>query len=400
MALTLFAVQNAKPKEKPYKLSDGEGLHLLVQTNGSKLWRFRYQFGGKEKMLSLGTFPEISLASAREKRIEARSLVAAGTDPSQQRKADKLASEVSAANTFGVIAEEYLQSLRDKGRAEITVEKNAWLLRELAKPLTDRPITEITPAEILAVLKGIEKTGRRETAGRLRRAIGSVFRFAIANLKATTDPTYPLRGALLPPIVKNRAAITDERKLGALMVGIDEYDGYASVRNSLLFVALTMARPGEVRLMKRSEVNWLKATWSIPAERMKMRRPHDVPLSRQALEVLREIWGASEEDGLVFPSIRSAHRPLSDMAMNAALRRMGIGQEEHCAHGFRSSASTILRERGYQDHVIETALAHLDPNEVRRAYNRAKYWPERVKMLQDWADFLDSFRRDATTRVA
>jgi integrase len=304
MALTLFAIQNAKPKEKPYKLSDGEGLHLLVQPNGSKLWRFRYQFALKEKMLSLGTFPEVSLASARTKRNEAH---------------------------------------------------------------------------------------------RLRGTIGSVYRFAIANLKVENDPTYPLRGALLQPNVRHRPGIIDEVRLGELLRSIDAYEGRSPVvRAALQFEALTFCRPVEARLMRKSEVNWLKTTWVIPAERMKMRRPFQVWLSRQALEILRSVWEMPSE--LVFPSMYSLRKPMSDNTLNSALRKMGYSGNEHVAHGFRTSASTILNERGYSPDVIEVALAHQDEDEVRRAYNRAEYWPERMKMLQDWADLLDQFRQQAAAR--
>lgn len=396
MALTLFSIQNAEPREKQYKLSDGNGLHLLVQPGGSKLWLFRYRFAGKENMLSLGSFPDVSLASARQKRDDARRLLADGNDPSRKRKDDKLAAAVAAANTFGVVASEYLAKLKEEGAAESTLEKNRWLLEDLAAPLAARPITEIKPAEILDLLKRIEKTGRRETARRLRGTIGSVYRFAIANLKAETDPTYALRRALLKPNVQHRPAITDERHLGALMHSIDEYDGWPTLRAALLLSALTMCRPIEVRLMRKKEIIWPKATWEIPADRMKMRRPHDVPLSRQALAVLREVWDLFPESDLVLPSIRSFRRPLSENAMNSALRRMGYDKTEHTAHGFRASASTILNGRRIADaEVIEVALAHLDEDEVRRAYNRAKFWPERVKLLQDWADLLDQFRQDS-----
>lgn len=394
MALTLFSIQNAKPREKPYKLSDGDGLHLLVTENG-KQWRFRYRFAGKENMLALGPFPAISLASARQKRDDARRLIADGKDPSQQKKLDRIAAQTAAANTFGAIAEEYLAKLKDEGKAQSTLDKNRWLLADLAASLSQRPITEISPAEILLVLKRVEKTGRRHTARRLRGTIGSIYRYAIANLKAETDPTYTLRGALLQPIVQHRAAITDEQQLGALMRSIDDYDGWPTLRAALLLMALTMARPGELRLMRRSEINWANATWRIPAERMKMRRPHDIPLSRQALAALREIWDVSQGE-LVLPSIRSNAKPLSDNAMNSALRRMGFAKDEMTAHGFRSTASTILNERGHNPDVIETALAHQGDDEVRAAYNRAKFWLQRVKLLQDWADLLDQFRKQSS----
>jgi integrase len=400
MVLTVFAIEKAKPREKPYKLSDGGGLSLLVEPNGSKLWRFRYRFGGKENMLAFGPFPAVTLASARHKRDAARRLIVEGIDPSQQRKDQKAANAEAGKNTFGVIAAEYLAKLKAEGSAESTLSKNKWLLKDLASPLAARPITEIKPAEILDLLRRIEKTGRRDTARRLRGTIGSVYRYAIATLRAENDPTYALRGALLQPIVQHRAAITDERELGALMRCIDEYDGWPTLRAALLFLALTMTRPGDVRHMRRTEVNFPKATWSIPAERMKMRRPHDVPLSRQALQVLREIWDVSEHE-LVFPSVRSLKKPLSENAMNSALRRMGYDKTEATAHGFRSSASTILNERGFNADVIEAALAHEDEDDVRRAYNRSRYWPQRVELMQAWADLLDRFREESkTSRVA
>ena len=390
--LKLFEIQKARPKDKPYKLSDGAGLHLLVETKGRKLWRFRYHFDSKEKMISFGSFPEVSLADARGKRDEARKLLEAGTDPSRKKQLDKIASATAARNTFGAIAEEHLQNLQDGGAAETTMIKNRWYLQKLAAPLTNLAITEITSAEILHLLKRIEKSGRRETARKVRSAIGSVFRLAITTLRATNDPTFPLRGALLKPNVQHRAAITDEAKLGALLVATDEYDGWPTIRAALQLIVLTMTRPIELRLMRRSEIVWPKAVWRIPAERMKMRRPHDVPLSQQTIAILRDIWPLSEHQELVLPSIRSPLKPLSENAMNSALRRMGYAKDEVCSHGFRASASTILNERGYDRDVIEAALAHQAEDEVRATYNRAKYWPQRVKMMQDWADLLDQFR--------
>lgn len=398
MALTLFAIQNAKAREKPYKLSDGNGLHLLVNPNGSKLWRLRYRFGGKQNMIGLGAFPEVSLASARDRRDEAKKLIAAGTDPADKRKLDKLAAEVANRNTFGALVSEYISRLEENGLAKSTIDKNRWLLEDLAASLAKRPITAITAAEILLLLQRIEKTGRRETARRLRGTIGSVFRLAIVTLRAMNDPTFALRGALLRPNVQHRAAITDERELGVLMRSIDEYDGWPTLRAALQLVALTMTRPGDVRHMRRSEIVFPKAVWQIPAERMKMRRPHDVPLSKQALAILRDVWELSDGGDLVLPSIRTASKPLSENAMNSALRRMGYAQDEVTAHGFRSSASTILNERGFDPDVVETALAHQDEDEVRRAYNRAKYWPQRVKLMQDWADLLDQFRQSSANR--
>jgi len=391
MALTHTEVLNARKRDAAYKLSDGDSLYLHVQPSGSKLWRFRYRYLGKENMLALGSFPEVSLAAARTKRDDAKKLLADGTDPSAQRKLNKIAAAVAAANTFGAIASEYLERLEEKNSAEMTIVKNRWLLEVLAAPLKNRPISSITPAEILIVLQKIEKSGRRESARRLRGVIGSVFRFAVATLRAKDDPTYALRGALLPPVVQHRPAITDEVQLGGLMRNIDQYDGWPTLKAALLLLALTMTRPGDVRYMRRSEIIFPKALWRIPAERMKMRRPHDVPLSRQALMVIRSVWDLSASD-LVLPSIRSLTTPLSENALNSALRRMGYTKDEVCAHGFRSSASTILNERGFNPDVIEAALAHQDEDEVRRAYNRTTYLKERITLMQEWADLLDLFR--------
>jgi integrase len=397
MSLTQFAILNAVAKDKPLMLSDGFGLHLLVQPNGSKLWRFRYRFGGRANMLTFGAFPTVSLAAARSKRDDARKLLSDGADPSAKRKLDKIAAATTAQNTFGAVAAEYLAHMEANGASESTLSKNRWMLEDLAAPLANRPIAEIVAAEILIVLKRIEKSGRRESARRLRGIISSVFRHAVVTLRATTDPTFALRGALLKVKVTPRAAITDETRLGTLMCSIDEYDGWPTIRAALQLVALTMTRPGEVRGMRRSEINFDKAVWRIPAERMKMRRPHDVPLSKQALSILQEIWSLSDNGDIVLPSVRSVKKVLSEGAMISALRRMGYTKEEMSPHGFRSAASTILNGREINPDVIEAALAHQDENEIRRAYNRATYWPERVKLMQEWADMLDEFRRLSVT---
>lgn len=392
MALTHFDLKNAQPADKPYKLSDGGGLHLLVQPNGNKFWRYRYRFAGVEKMLALGSYPASSLADARIRRDAAKKLLEAGTDPSVQKKLDKIAAAALARNTFGLVADEFLENHQAKGSAESTKAKVRWLLKEVAAPLADRPISDITPTEMLEVLKRVERSGRRETAKRLRATISAVFRLAIVTLRATNDPTSALRGALVPPIVRHRAAITDEKQLGGLLRAIDAFDGWPTIRAALLFTALTCARPGEVRGARRAEIDFDKAVWRIPAERSKMRRHLDIPLSRQAIEVLKEVWPLSDYGELLFPSIRSIRKPLSDNTMNASLRRMGFTQDEMTAHGFRSTASTILNERGFRPDVIEAVLGHQHENVVRRAYNRASYWPERVELMQRWADMLDEFR--------
>ena len=392
MALSEFAIRKAKSKEKPYRLSDGDGLHLLIQPSGSKAWQLRYRYQGKENILSFGKYPLVTLAEARQKRDVARKQLLEGIDPSAQRKLDKIAAATAARQTFGLVADEYIESLARSGVTESTVKKKVWLLKDLAAPLQKRPIAEIHPAEILDLLKRIELSGRYDTALRLRGTISSVFKLAIVTLRAKENPTIPLHGALISPKPKSRAAITDERKLGALWTDIEEYDGWPTIRLGLKFLMLTCVRPGEVRGAVRSEFDLDKAVWRISPDRMKMRQPHNVPLSRQALDVLREVWPLSDHGELVFPSIRSNRRPLSENAFNSALRRMGYSKEEVTAHGFRASASSILNDRGYDPDVIEATLAHQDQDSVRRAYNHATYWNQRVVLMQEWADLLDQVK--------
>ncbi len=386
----------------------------LVRTVMSSRWQQLAPFGQSKRQQVVAACATASAASrtcsvsahsqkslwptlAGRETMRGNCLPMASTLP-DKRSSTRLPRQSAAKNTFGALAEEHLKNLEESGTAKSTMTKNRWYLLDLASPLANLPITEITAAEILSLLKKIEKSGRRETARKVRGSIGSVFRLAITTLRATNDPTFPLRRALLRPNVQHRPAITDEVKLGALMVAIDEYDGWPTLRAALQLTALTMTRPGEIRFMRRSEIVWPKAAWQIPAERMKMRRPHDVPLSKQALAILRDIWPLSEGHELVLPSIRSPLKALSENAMNSALRRIGYTKDEVCAHGFRSSASTILNERGYDGDVIETALAHQGRDAVRAAYNRAKYWPQRTKLLQDWADLLDQFKTLSASR--
>ncbi|MFT9454136.1 tyrosine-type recombinase/integrase [Komagataeibacter saccharivorans] len=396
MALTDTACRAAKGREADYKLSDGGGLYLLVKPSGARLWNQAYRFSGKQKKLSHGAYPVVSLAEARRLRDEAKTLLASGVDPGANKKAAKLTAVISATNTFGGIAGEYLQRIEDEGAAASTVAKNRWLLVDLAGPdLAARPIADISPAEILTLLQGIERSGRRETARRLRSLIGTVFRFAVSTLRAKDDPTLLLRGALKAPKVHHRAAITDEKRFGALLAAIDAYDGWPTLQAALQFTALTFARPGEIRGATWAEIDMEEAVWRIDGSRTKVRRPHDVPLSRQALAVLREVREVRRMSALVFPSIRSSARPLSENAMNAALRRMGFTQDEMTAHGFRAAASSILNERGFRPDVIEAALGHQDQNKIRRTYNRASYWQERTELMQAWADRIDQMKRTA-----
>ena len=392
MPLTDLKIRKAKPRPKPYKMSDGGGLFLLVKPGGGKLWQQKFRFLGKEGLLSHGKYPAVTLAQARQKREAAKELLAAGRDPSMQKKLDRIAAETQARTTFKLIAEEHLANMEDRGLAPSTLQKNIWLLMKLAEPLHKRPISEISAAEILHLLQQVERSGRRETAMRLRSIMSGVFRFAIVTLRAESDPTEPLKGALRPPKVVNRPAITDEKAFGALLRDLEEFPGYFITVAALKFQILTMVRPGEVRGATIHEIDREARTWTIAEERMKMRRGHVVPLSDQALKIVEEQWPEIDGVELLFPSVMSNRRQLSNNTLNSALRRMGYQKEEVTAHGFRATASTILNSRGFDPDVIEAALAHQDKNEVRRAYNRATYFEQRVELMQTWADLVDEFR--------
>jgi integrase len=393
LPLTDAAVRNSKPQEKPIKLSDGGGLHLFVTPSGSRLWRMHYRFGGKQKTLSFGTYPKVSLAEARTKREEAKELLSAGVDPGVQHRIEKLNQQISVANTFSVIADEYIEKLTKEGRAPATLSKTGWLL-DFARPLLgDRPISEISSVEVLTVLRVVERRGRLESARRLRSTIGSVFRYAIATARAQNDPTLALRGALITPTVTPRAAITDPQKFGALLRAIDGFDGKLATRAALQLMALLFPRPGELRAAMWDEFNLNDAVWVIPARRTKMRRPHKIYLAPQALFILRTLRENRGRGPLLFPGLKSVVRPISENTLNSALRRMGYGPDEMTSHGFRASASTILNESGlWSVDAIERQLAHVENNDVRRAYARGEYWDERVKMMTWWADQLDKLR--------
>jgi len=392
MQLSEFKISKAKSREKPYKLADGGGLFLLVKPNGSKLWHQKYRHLGKERLLSHGKYPDVTLAQARQKLHDARALLAEGKDPATKKKLDRITAEPQARTTFKLVAEEYLENSAERGLADSTMKKKRWFLLDLASPLHNRPINEITSAELLYLLKSIEKSGRRETAKKMRGAISAVFRLAIVTLRAENDPAFALRGALVPPKSVGRAAITDEKQFGMLLRDLEEYTGWRILIDALKFQILTMTRPGEVRGAKKQEIDLEKRTWTIPAERMKMRREHIIPLSDQALEIVEDNWPRIEGVELMFPSLISNQKWLSNNAFNSALRRMGYERKEVSAHGFRVTASTILNTRGYEPDVIEAALAHQDKNVIRRTYNRSTYWDQRVKLMQDWADLVDEFR--------
>ncbi|MBS9715330.1 tyrosine-type recombinase/integrase [Pseudohalocynthiibacter aestuariivivens] len=396
MALTDLKIKKSKAKDKPYKMYDSLGLYVLVKPNGSKLWRQKYKLMGKERLIAHGTYPSVSLKDARSKRDAIREHLADGIDPAVKKRLDQINAETQARTTFLLVAEEYLQMAYDRELADATMRKKVWHIQTLAEPLHHRPVNEISSAEILHLLKGIELSGRRETAKKLRGTLSGVFRLAVVTLRADNDPTYAIKGALLPVKVTNRAAITDETTFGQFLRDLDEYSGADVIKDAILFQILTMTRPGEARGAKQQEIDLSKHTWSIPADRTKMRRDHIIPLSEQALRLVEKNWIDVDGVELIFPSLNSNRKWLSENAFNSAIRRIGYAKEEVTAHGFRSTASTILNNRGFDGDVIEAALAHQDKNAIRRTYNRATYWDQRVQLMTDWADLVDQFKKDTT----
>jgi integrase len=393
--LTDTRIRNAKPDTRPIKLTDAFGLHLLIQPHGSKLWRLAYRFDGKQKTLALGVYPAVGLAHARDGRDEARKLLAQGVDPSALRKTGKSVDKVATESTFQAVAEEMVAKLEREQRAPLTIVKKRWLLGLAYPAFGNRSVAEITAHELLAMLREVESRGLYETAKRLRSTCSMVFRFAIATRRADRDPSGDLRGALTSHRVSHRAAITDPAGVGALLRAIDGLNGQAPTRAALRLAPLVFVRPGELRHAEWQEVDLGAAVWSIPAEKMKMRRPHRVPLAKQSLTILRELKDITGTGRLLFPSLRISDRPICKSTLIAALRRLGYGPEEMTVHGFRSIAATRLNEMGWNPDAIERQLAHQEPNAVRRAYTHGtQYWPERVEMMQAWADYLDGLRTE------
>jgi integrase len=393
--LTDTSIRKAKPGSSIVKLTDSGGLQLWITPEGGRYWRMAYRFAAKQRLLAIGVYPAVSLKAARSARDKAREALAEGIDPSQKKKLDRIAAEAVSVNTFAALADELLAKKAKEGKAEVTIGKLRWILDFALPDLGPRPVSAITPPEVLAVLRKVEARGKLETAGRLRAVIGQVFRYAIVTGRAENDPTPSFRGALTAPITKPRAAIVQPVPFGGLLRSIESYDGSPEVVAALQLLAMTFVRPGELRNAEWSEFDLDAAVWTIPAGRMKMRRPHRVPLAPQALDVLKRLHALTGKGKLLFPSVRSLHRCMSENTINAALRRMGYGKDEMTGHGFRSAASSMLNESGlWNPDAIEAQLAHVENNAVRRAYARADFWDERVKMMTWWADRLDAMRRD------
>jgi integrase len=392
--LTDTKVRMTKPTEKPQKFFDGGGLFLLVTPTGGKLWRLKYRFGGSEKSLSMGTYPQTSLVEARQRRDQASALLAKGVDPGETKKAQK-AARSQETETFEIIAREWYTKFSPSwasSHAKTTIRR----LELFIFPwLGARPVKTISAPELLSALRRIEVKGALETAHRVKQVCGQVFRYAIATGRAERDPSGDLRGAIPPAPGKHMATITDPKEIAGLLRSIDDYRGGIVTRCALQLAPLVFVRPGELRHAEWSEFNLETAEWRIPAEKMKTRAVHIVPLSRQALDILREIHPLTGHGRYVFPSPRTDSRPMSSNAILSALRRMGYAKDEMSGHGFRSMASTLLNEQGWNRDAIERQLAHAERNSVRAAYNYAEFMPERKKMMQAWADYLEGIKTGA-----
>ncbi len=408
MALTDIQVKTAKAKDSDYKLTDGEGMFLLVASSGGKRWRLKYRFGGKEKLLALGTYPDVSLSEARIKRHEARNQLAHGMDPGSERKDLKqLQAEQTAIteNSFEIVAREWHTrfSTQDPkkpnkevwtpGHAETIMSR---LQRDVFPWIGQKPVADVKPLDILAVLRRVEGRGALESAHRIRTICGQVLRYAVATGRAERDAAADLRGALPAVREKHHAAITDPKEVAELLRAIDGFQGTFHVKCALKLSPMLFVRPGELRQMEWEEIDFEKAEWNIPATKMKMKQPHIVPLCEQAVAILKELQPLTGNGRYVFPCHRSPLRPMTNNAITAALRRMGYTSEEQTGHGFRAMARTILDEvLQVRPDYIEHQLAHAvrDPN--GRAYNRTAHLAERKKMMQTWAEYLDGLKQGA-----
>ncbi|WP_257549271.1 site-specific integrase [Sphingopyxis sp. DBS4] len=391
--LTVRQIQSLRPRPKPYKVYDGNGLFLLIQPNGSRLWRFRYRLYGQERRLSLGKYPIVGLRAARAKCFDVRDQLAAGLDPAVARRNRNLETIAACRVTFRAIADEYIAKMEAEGKALTTLAKLRWF-RDLLDPhIGAMPIGGVSPHDLLSALKTIERRGHHETATRTRGFAGRIFRYAIATLRAEHNQAEVLRGALLVPRVTHRAAIVDPRHVGELLRAIDRYSGRPETRIALQLAPHVFLRPGELRTAEWSDIDFEEAVWTIPATRTKMRRPHAVPLSKQALALLEQLRTIGNPGRFLFPALHNWQQPICENNLNNALRRLGYEGDEMTAHGFRAMASTLLNQSSlWNQDAIERALAHYDPDPVRAAYNRASYWDERVRMAQWWSDHLDGLR--------
>jgi len=387
VSLSDAKARNAKPLVKPYKMSDGEGLFLVIATTGSKYWRLRYYFAGKEKLLALGVYPEVSLGDARERRAQAQKALAAGKDPGEVKKEAKRLAVLKNENAFELVAREWFEQRKHEWADNSARSFLKRLEGHILPKLGQRPIADITAPEILSMLRVVEGRGALDTAQRLMQMCGQIFMYAIATGRVERNPVPDLRGALKTPVTKHHSYLKAD-DLPGFLHRLNAYDGGLVTKLALRFLLLTFVRTTELRAAVWDEIDFDKAEWRIPAERMKMKETHIVPLSRQAVATLRELQKHTGNQQYVFPNQHNLLTFMSENTMLYALYRMGY-HSRTTGHGFRSTASTILNEHGFQPDVIERQLAHCERNKVRAAYNYAQYMPERRKMMQWWADYLD-----------
>lgn len=395
--LSATAVQQAKGQARPVKLTDGGGLYLLVKPDGYRYWRYNYRFAGKRKTLALGVFPDTSLAAARKAHQQARETLAKGIDPGEAKRIERITRHLASADSFEAVATEWYESkLQDK--SDSYRDRTRRLLKnDLYPSLGTRPISQITPPELLMVLRKVEARGAVNMAHRAKQTAGQVFRYAVATGRAERDPSSDLRGALKTKAKKHYAAITDPVQVGKLLLAIDAFQGTPTVKTALQLSSLLFQRPGEIRAMEWTEINWEEERWEIPAEKMKMGQPHIVPLCSQALEHLKSLHRLTGRGRYVFPSARGGSRPLSENGVRVALRTMGYDNDTMTPHGFRAMARTILDEvLNYRVECIEHQLAHAVKDANGRAYNRTAHLPQRKAMMQGWADYLDNLKEQAT----
>ncbi|MHB1232023.1 MAG: tyrosine-type recombinase/integrase [Burkholderiales bacterium] len=397
MPLSDTGIKKAKPGNKAIRMFDGGGLYLEISPAGGKLWRLKYRFNSKEKLLALGTYPDVSLAKARDRRDEARRQLADGIDPSEHRKSTKSMKVGLAANTFEVIGREWHAKIAST-QAETTHKQRLRVLELDVFPfIGKRPIAELAAPDLLAIIHRIEGRGAMDIARRVHNICGRIFRYAVGKGLATRDPSrdIELKDILPPEDVTHHAAVTEPKAAAELLRAIDGFTGSFTTRCALRLAPLVFVRPGELRHAEWSEFDFDKSEWRIPAGKMKMKEQHIVPLAKQAVSILREIQALTGSGRYVFPGERTSQRPMSENTINAALRRMGYTKEEMTGHGFRSMASTLLHELGLPHAMIERQLAHGERNKVSAAYNYAEYLPERKKMMQQWADYLDKLKAGA-----
>lgn len=390
MALTIKAIESAKPKKKVYRIADGNSLFLEIPIKGAKRWRYRFRYAGKENMLSLGVYPETSLKEARERRDEMKKLLSKGVNPSDVRREDRASS--TGTGDFETIAREWFEKFKSTWTKGHSINKIRRLEQDVFPWIGKTNIKDVTAPELLLILRRVEDRGAIETAHRIRGSLSSVFRYAISTGRAGHDPAADLKGAIPPPRKRHFSTITKPDEIAKLLIAIDGYKGQLVTRVALKLAPLVFVRPGELRQAEWTDFDLEASEWRIPGEKMKSGRLHVVPLSTQAKKLLQEIYPLTGAGKYVFPSVRSKTRPMSENTINAALRNLGYTKDQFTGHGFRSMASTLLNEQGWNRDAIERQLAHVEGNAVRAAYNHADYLDERKEMMQSWSNYLEGLK--------